>query len=43
VAEDRATLLRRAFPGEPPPRALVLDEFHKYPRWKSRLEGLYAR
>jgi hypothetical protein len=43
VPEDRAAILRRGFPGDPRPRALVLDELHKYPRWKSWLKGLYDR
>jgi predicted AAA+ superfamily ATPase len=41
IPADRADLLRRDFPGEPLPGALVLDEIHKYPRWKSWLKGLY--
>jgi hypothetical protein len=40
---DRAVILERAFLGEPGLRALVLDELHKYARWKSWLKGLYDR
>ena len=40
VAVDRAALLKRDFPA-PVPGALVLDELHKYPRWKSWLKGLF--
>ncbi|MGQ0765532.1 MAG: ATP-binding protein [Gemmatimonadota bacterium] len=47
VADDRSTILDRSFPGEgsrkPLPGALVLDELHKYPRWKAWLKGLYDR
>lgn len=43
IPADRATLLDRAFPTPPLPGALVLDELHKYPRWKSWLKGLYDR
>jgi uncharacterized protein len=42
IPQDRATLLERRFPRDPVP-ALVLDEIHKYPRWKSWLKGLYDR
>ena len=41
IADDRATILARDFPGAHRPTALVLDEIHKYPRWKSWLKGLY--
>lgn len=43
IPADRATLLDRTFPAPPRPSALVLDELHKYPRWKSWLKGLYDR
>ncbi len=38
---DRAAILDRGFPAPPAPGALVLDELHKYHRWKSWLKGLY--
>lgn len=40
---DRAVILARGFLGEPGLRALVLDELHKYARWKTWLKGLYDR
>ncbi len=43
IPENRATLLARGFPGVPIPAALVLDEIHKYPRWKAWLKGLYDK
>jgi predicted AAA+ superfamily ATPase len=43
VPEDRERILRRGFLDGLPPAALVLDELHKYPRWKSWLKGLYDR
>ena len=43
VPEDREDILRKGFPGSPTPRALVLDEVHKHPRWKSLIKGLYDR
>jgi predicted AAA+ superfamily ATPase len=43
IPSDRAVLLERHFPAPPQPAALVLDELHKYPRWKSWLKGLYDR
>jgi len=41
VPEDRKRILSRDFLGDPALSALVLDELHKYPRWKSWLKGLY--
>lgn len=43
VPEDRERILRRRFLDGVPPDALVLDELHKYPKWKSWLKGLYDR
>jgi len=43
VPEDRETILKRSFVDGPALRALVLDELHKYARWKSWLKGLYDR
>jgi predicted AAA+ superfamily ATPase len=43
VPEDRERILRRTFLEGSLPNALVLDELHKYPRWKSWLKGLYDR
>lgn len=43
IPADREAILDRAFPRAPHPGALVLDELHKYPRWKSWLKGLFDR
>lgn len=43
VPADREAILSRRFLAGPDPGALVLDELHKYPRWKSWLKGLYDR
>jgi uncharacterized protein len=43
VPEDREAILTRTFLDDTRMSALVLDELHKYPRWKSWLKGLYDR
>ncbi|HAK97192.1 MAG TPA: AAA family ATPase [Planctomycetes bacterium] len=43
VPEDRRDILTRAYLDRPGGRALVLDEIHKYQRWKSYLKGLFDR
>lgn len=42
--QDRSVLLEMSFLHQQPfPEALVLDEVHKYIRWKSWLKGLYDK
>lgn len=41
IAEDRTTLLGKPFHTSQLQSHLVLDEIHKYARWKSWLKGLY--
>lgn len=43
VPEDRDRILKRSFLQGLPPESLVLDELHKYPRWKSWLKGVFDR
>jgi predicted AAA+ superfamily ATPase len=43
VPEHRESILKRDFLADPNLDALVLDEIHKYGRWKSWLKGLYDR
>jgi predicted AAA+ superfamily ATPase len=43
VPADREAILSRRFLERQDLGALVLDEPHKYPRWKSWLKGLYDR
>ena len=43
VPEHRERILRRDFLTDFPPQALVLDELHKYPKWKNWLKGLHDR
>ncbi len=40
LAEDRQVILSKAFIQEP---YVVLDEFHKYDRWKNFLKGVYDK
>lgn len=45
IEEDRNAILKKPGNfwqrGDPEPRRIVLDEIHKYPRWKRFLKGLY--
>jgi len=41
IDTDRTQILRAGFAKNPPAIHLVLDELHKYTRWKSWLKGLY--
>jgi hypothetical protein len=43
VPADREAILSRRFLERPGLSAVVLDELHKYPRWKSWLKGMYDR
>ena len=43
VPADREAILSRRFLERRDLGAVVLDELHKYPRWKSWLKGLYDR
>jgi predicted AAA+ superfamily ATPase len=43
IPEDRAKVLSKKFMADHASGFLVLDEFHKYSRWKSWLKGLYDR
>lgn len=43
AAEDREAILKRDYLRPYPPAALLLDEIHKYPRWKGYLKGLYDK
>lgn len=43
VPEDREVILKQAFLDRRDLRTLVLDEIHKYGRWKPWLKGLYDR
>ncbi len=38
--DDRRTILERHYVGSP---WVCLDEFHKYPRWKNHLKGVYDK
>ncbi len=40
LAEDRAKILTKSFIHD---RAVVLDELHKYPRWKNFVKGIYDK
>ncbi len=42
-SNDRKSILKQDFLEEPRPLALVFDEVHKYPRWKSYIKGLYDK
>lgn len=42
IPTDRRQILQGQFL-DPTPPALVLDEIHKYPRWRNWLKGLYDR
>ncbi len=42
-AEDRARILKKDFLGSNTRAALLLDEIHKYPRWRNYLKGLYDK
>jgi predicted AAA+ superfamily ATPase len=41
-AADRTRILKQSFLESPKP-ALILDEIHKYPRWRNYLKGLYDK
>jgi len=41
IAVDRTEILSSSFVKSPPNRVLVLDELHKYKKWKNWLKGLY--
>lgn len=41
IPEHRARLLRGEIPSAP--RLVVLDEVHKYPRWRGLLKGFFDR
>lgn len=43
IPNDRARILQKTFMDEHVSGHLVLDEFHKYARWKSWLKGLYDK
>ena len=43
IPEDRERLLKPTFMKSVEAEALVLDELHKYARWKSWLKGLYDK
>lgn len=43
IPEDREKILSKNFMAQHASGFLVLDEFHKYSRWKSWLKGLYDR
>lgn len=43
IPEDREKILSKNFMAEHASGFLVLDEFHKYSRWKSWLKGLFDR
>lgn len=43
VAEEREQILSRKYLCSPDLENLVLDEFHKYGRWKGYLKGLYDK
>src|SRR5690606_15966654 len=42
-ADDRVKILKREFLAEDGRGAILLDELHKYPRWKNYLKGLYDK
>ncbi len=43
VAEDRAMILGKSFISTGGPSTILLDEIHKYPRWRSYLKGLFDK
>src|SRR6476620_10464481 len=43
IPEDRESILKTSFMSSLNTEALVLDEIHKYVRWKSWLKGLYDK
>ena len=43
VAEDRVRILKKQFGTPKPFNAILLDEVHKYSRWKTCLKGLYDK
>lgn len=43
IPEDREALLKTSFMSSLQAEAVVLDEIHKFPRWKSWLKGLYDK
>ncbi len=42
-AEDRSAILKKDFLASTRASAVLLDEIHKYPRWKNYLKGLFDK
>jgi predicted AAA+ superfamily ATPase len=43
VAEDREAILKKKFLSSSTTSALLLDEIHKYPRWRNYIKGLFDK